>query len=98
MKFSTFAALALAALGLLAGCVAPAAPPPMPPPVVETPPKPPVTITPLVLQPGHWDWTGSSYVWQPSQYVPAEGHSNLWVPGYWAMANGGWVWQPGHWQ
>ena len=97
MKPSTLAALSLAGLCLLAGCVA-QAPPPVPPPMAEEPPKPPVTTTPLLLQPGHWDWTGSAYVWQPTQYVPSEGHGNMWMPGYWAMVNGGWVWQPAHWQ
>jgi hypothetical protein len=98
MKHRTLAALSLGAVWLLAACAAGPAPPPVPPLMTEEPPKPPVTVTPLILQPGHWDWSGSGYVWQPGQYVPNEGHSNLWLPGYWALGNGGWVWQPAHWQ
>ena len=99
MKYRTPIGFSLAVLSLLTGCAAPSAPPPpVPAPLAEAPPKPPVTTTPLLLQPGHWDWTGSSYVWQPAQFVPSEGHSNMWMPGYWAMTNGGWAWQPAHWQ
>jgi hypothetical protein len=97
MKHPFFAALSLGAACLLAACAGPA-PPSVPPPMTEALPKPPVTATPLILQPGHWDWSGSGYVWQPGQYVPSEGHSNLWLPGYWALSNSGWVWQPAHWQ
>ena len=97
MKHSTQAALLLATVCLLAGCAA-QTPPPVPPPMAELVPNPPVTVTPLILQPGHWDWTGNSYVWQPAQYVPREGHSDMWMPGYWALSNGGWAWQPAHWQ
>jgi hypothetical protein len=32
--------------------------PPVPPLQTETMPLPPVTVTPLIWQPGHWDWTG----------------------------------------
>jgi hypothetical protein len=93
---------ALAALGLLAGCASNSGPgsnpyPPVPAPLAETMPKPPVTGQELVWQPGHWDWNGTGYVWQPGQYVPAAGHGRLWQPGWWAHTPSGWQWQPPHW-
>jgi hypothetical protein len=85
-----------ACLGL-AGCYAAAPPmPPPPPPQAETIPNPPVSATPLIWQPGHWDWTGGGYSWVAGQYIPHDGHS-MWMPGYWAESPGGWVWQPAHW-
>ena len=98
MKYRLLPSLLLATLCLPAGCASPAPPPPVPAPLAEVAPKPPVTTTPLILQPGHWNWTGNSYVWEPAQFVPSEGHSNMWMTGYWALANGAWVWQPAHWQ
>lgn len=71
--------------------------PPLPPALSETIPKPPVTSTPLMWQPGHWDWNGSGYAWAPGLYVPAAGHGNLWMPGWWAKGASGWTWQPAHW-
>lgn len=93
---------ALTALGLLAGCAAQPGTstgpyPPVPPLMAETLPKPPVTGDALVWQPGHWDWSGSGYLWQPGQYVPAAGHGGLWQPGWWAPMASGWSWQPAHW-
>lgn len=96
--------LRLAALGwlagaaLLAGCSTDNPYPPVPAPLVEAMPKPPVSAEALTWQPGHWDWSGSGYVWLPGQYVPSAGHSNLWEPGFWAKTDGGWAWQPAHWQ
>jgi hypothetical protein len=40
---------------------------------------------------------GTGYVWQPGEYVPREGHGNLYMPGYWAQSAAGWQWQPPHW-
>ena len=37
---------------------------------------------PLIWQPGHWDWTGSSYVWVPGQYVDLARPQRTWMPGY----------------
>jgi hypothetical protein len=93
---------ALLALSLMAGCArkqqtAENPFPPVPPVIEETPPKPPVTAEPLMWQPGHWDWTGDGYVWAKGQYVPAEGHGNLWMPGWWSRGQAGWNWQPPHW-
>lgn len=91
-------AIALAGgIGLLAGCAAPFVPPPVPASVVEVIPNPPVSATPLIWQPGHWDWSGTSYVWQTGQYVPRAGHGNLYMPGYWALTDSGYRWQPPHW-
>ena len=98
--FSTLTALL--AISLLAGCgqnqAADGNPyPPVPAPILETPPKPPVTSEGLMWQPGHWDWNGSGYVWAQGQYVPAAGHGSLWMPGWWSRGPSGWTWQPPHW-
>jgi WXXGXW repeat (2 copies) len=82
---------------LLVGCAEATAPPPIPPPMAETVPKPPVSAEPLVWQPGHWDWTGSSYVWAPGQYVDAANTSGNWMPSYWEKTGSGWTWRPAHW-
>jgi hypothetical protein len=83
---------------LLVGCaVEPSPPAPIPPPMAEAVPKPPVSAVALVWQPGHWDWTGSSYVWIPGQYVDAASHSGNWMPSYWEKTGSSWVWRPAHW-
>ncbi|HEX4262458.1 MAG TPA: YXWGXW repeat-containing protein [Acetobacteraceae bacterium] len=85
---------------LLGGCVVATTPPPYPPvptPLAETVPLPPVSETALVWQPGHWDWTGTAYVWAPGRYVPRGNHGRLWQNGYWQFVNGGYAWVPGHW-
>lgn len=85
---------------VLAGCaVVPAQSPyPAPPPTqVEIIPKPPVSATPLVWQPGHYEWNGAGYVWYPGQYVQQAGHGTLWQPGYWTNTGGTWIWHPGRW-
>jgi hypothetical protein len=87
---------AVVVLLLLAACASPG-PAPIPPPMAETMPKPPVSPVTLMWQPGHWDWTGSSFVWTPGQYVDAAGHSGTWMPGWWEKADSGWVWHPAHW-
>lgn len=83
----------------LASCVPPPpGPPPVPPPQPETMGIPPVTATPLIWRPGHWDWTGSSYVWTPGAFEPAGGHTNMFMPGHWELTpGGGYAWQPAHW-
>ena len=90
---------ALLGVGLLSGCVAAPPPPPPapPPPQAETIPNPPVTDVPLVWQPGHWNWTGAAYAWQPGVFVPRDGHSNMFMPGFWQQTPGGWSWVPAHW-
>lgn len=94
----------LIAIVLLSACTRPdgmegdARPyPPVPALLSEEMPKPPVTAEPLMWQPGHWDWSGSGYVWAKGQYVPAAGHGNLWMPGWWARTPSGWQWQAPHW-
>jgi len=102
MNKSHFVA-ALLGLTLLAGCAsqsttASAPPfPPVPPPMQESIPKPPVTGESLLWQPGHWNWNGNGYVWQPGEYVPAAGHGNLFQTGYWQQTSSGWQWVPAHW-
>ncbi|HET7882833.1 MAG TPA: hypothetical protein VFL55_18260 [Acetobacteraceae bacterium] len=89
---------ALAILLLLGACVAASGPPaPIPPPMAESVPNPPVSPVPLTWQPGHWNWTGSSFVWVPGQYVDLGGRPGNWMPPFWQQTNGGWVWQQGHW-
>jgi hypothetical protein len=97
MRGSIVAAVQLAAALVLAGCSASSAPPPVPAPISETIPKPPVSPTALIWQPGHWDWNVSAYVWVPGQYVAAEGHGNHWIPGFWENTDSGGVWHPAHW-
>jgi WXXGXW repeat (2 copies) len=100
-KCNTLAAVLV--VSLIAGCQKPSPPsdantfPPVPPLIAEVIPKPPVTSEPLMWQPGHWDWNGSAYVWAKGQYVPAEGHGNLWMPGWWTPTQSGWTWMPPHW-
>jgi hypothetical protein len=95
--------VAFFATALLAACATPTtematfAPPPVPAPLIETMPNPPVSGERLQWQPGHWNWSGSGYVWQPGEYVPATGHGPLFQPGYWAQTPTGWVWQPARW-
>jgi len=91
------------AVSLASGCVTRPAMvganpnPPVPDLIPETVPKPPVTEDPLIWQPGHWDWSGSGYIWAKGQFVPAQGHGNLWMPGWWNRTAEGWVWLPPHW-
>lgn len=96
---ASFASILVAAG--LAGCTA-AVPtanpyPPVPRAPVEIVPKPPVSATPLVWQPGHYEWNGTGYVWYPGIFVQQLGRRPLWQPGYWTRRERGWVWIPGHW-
>ena len=86
-----------AALALAACATSDAPPAPIPPPLAEAMPNPPVSPVPEMWQPGHWDWTGSAYVWVPGQYVEATGHGGTWMPGWWEKTDSGWVWHSGHW-
>ncbi|HTR16183.1 MAG TPA: YXWGXW repeat-containing protein [Acetobacteraceae bacterium] len=97
--------LAAALTGLMAlalsGCAQQPAPspgpPPPPPPRAESIPKPPVTATPLIWQPGHWDWTGTGYAWDQGRWVERAGHGAMWQDGYWQGSGATAVWVPGHW-
>jgi WXXGXW repeat (2 copies) len=96
------AAALIAGAALLSGCSAPGATtatgyPAVPPPRPEVIPKPPVTATPLLWQPGYWNWAGGGYVWEPGRYVPRDGHSNMFMPGWWKQTPSGYQWQPAHW-
>ena len=100
------AAFAGAAMMGLAGCVATTtpvvavAPNPYPAPpaiVVETVPPPPISDNSLIWQPGHWDWSGSAYVWTAGAWVSRIGHGGNWQQGYWTPVNGVWTWIPAHW-
>jgi hypothetical protein len=97
-------AVALLGASLLAGCASQSTTtvaanpfPPVPPPMTETIPKPPVSPEQLLWQPGHWDWNGDGYVWQPGEYVPAAGHGALFQTGYWQQTQSGWLWVKPHW-
>lgn len=94
--------LAVSAGLSLSACVATTSyvtnPYPAPPPVqAEAIPPPPVSEDPLVWQPGHWDWTGTAYVWTGGRWIARAGHGTTWQDGYWANANGAWTWVPAHW-
>jgi len=65
--------------------------------MTETMPKPPVSAEQLIWQPGHWNWTGSSYVWAPGQFVPMSDQGTNWMPGHWTRGEQGWAWNPPHW-
>ncbi|HVZ09831.1 hypothetical protein [Rhodopila sp.] len=102
MKFAGLAGGLLSlslSLGLLAGCAVPAASPYPPVPALLPDPvaPPPLTSEQMIWQPGHWNWTGSGYVWAPGQWVLAAGHGQLWMPGWWQQTGSGWAWQPAHW-
>lgn len=93
----------LLALGLGA-CATPVQPyvaaspyPVPPPPRNESIPPPPVNPQPMIWQPGHWDWTGSSYAWSDGLWVSREGHGDNWLDGYWTHGTGVWTWVPAHW-
>jgi hypothetical protein len=97
MRYQAFGGLLLGAGLGLASCAPSGPPAPIPAPLPETMSKPPVSATPMIWQPGHWNWTGSSYVWIPGQYVEAAGHGANWMPGWWDETDGSWSWRPGHW-
>ncbi len=102
MRFPPALALPAGALLLaatLAGCAAPpehTACPTIPAVPAETMPKPPVSETPLIWQPGHWEWTSTNYAWQQGAWVPHPA-GNRWVSGAWSLAPGGsCIWNPAH--
>ena len=85
-------------LALLGGCsVVQADLPTVPPVRAEQVPTPPVSQTTLIWQPGHYDWTGTSYIWIPGAWVERAGQGTLWQDGYWRRVNGQPVWVPAHW-
>ena len=82
----------------LQGCAA-LAPghPPVPPIRAEDVPAPPVRRVALIWRPGHYDWTGTGYVWSPGEWVERAGHGTLWQDGYWQRTGEAEVWVSPHW-
>jgi hypothetical protein len=70
-----------------------------PPPRSEERPKPPVSEDEQLWQPGHWDWTGGSYVWRPGAWILRASGSNLWMDGHWQRDTlpQPCFWVPAHW-
>ncbi len=93
--FATFGMTAV--LLALAGCAPAGLPyPPVPAPLSEIVTRPPLPSYNLIWRPGHWTWTGSTYNWEPGEWVDRGGHGNLWQDGYWTLSNGSYAWVPGH--
>lgn len=76
--------------------IAPSLPPP---PREETvPPPPPPGRRAAHWRPGHWNWSGSNWVWIHGAYVVPPQPTATWTPGHWQPhADGGYRWIPGHW-
>ncbi len=72
---------------------APGAPPPA---QVETIPAPPSQL--VFWQPGHWTWSGATWVWEAGQYVQRPQAQSVWIPGHWLQAANGWSWIDGYWR
>jgi hypothetical protein len=59
--------------------------------------KPPVSAETLTLEPGHWDWTGSAFVWSPPRWVTLRPGRVLWISGSWTRAaDGQCLWNAAH--
>lgn len=91
--------------GAVAGCVV--EPPPRrgevvvttsapPPPRAEYQPPPPTERA--VWDPGHWNWNGREYAWQPGHYIERPNPVARWEAGRWVAQNGRWVWVEGAWR
>ena len=65
----------------------------------EVRPKPPVMEEEQIWQPGHWEWTGTNYLWRDGRWIKREGRSNLWQFGNWVRDRtvGPCRWEPAHW-
>ncbi len=64
-------------------------------PYEQVPPRPSMNA---VWIPGHYNYTGSTYVWESGRWeVPPSGASS-WVQPNWQPTNGGYVYVRGHWQ
>lgn len=71
--------------------------PSVPQPRAELVPTPPRSDTPLIWQPGHYDWIGDSFQWTPGRWVERAGHGTLWQDGYWTKRGNGYAWVAAHW-
>lgn len=92
------AVLLAACLMLGQGCTVPYADhPPVPPALAEDVPAPPRSPITLIWRPGHYDWTGTGYVWVGGEWVDRAGHGSLWQDGYWRRSGPNPVWVPAHW-
>jgi hypothetical protein len=69
--------------------------PPVPAARIEVVPQPPRRA--MVWQPGHQQWDGREYRWEPGRYLDRP-YGTHWVAGQWARSNGRWVWVAAHWQ
>ena len=78
------------------------APGPPPAPQPELVPPPPSASISSYWQPGHWNWSGSNWVWVEGEYIQRSVPpipTAVWVQGQWvAQPTGGYAWIEGHWQ
>jgi len=71
---------------------------PLAPPELRTEVIPPAASDLVVWDPGHWQWTGDNWAWQPGHYVTRPQTTAMWEPGHWVPnAAGGYMWVDGHW-
>jgi len=96
MKRTVIAALLLASLAATVAAQPRPPFPPVPPPRAEV--VPPSRGGRTVWQPGHWRWTGRSYVWVAGRWVTRGPQFAQYVPGRWVWTRGAWVWRPAHWR
>jgi hypothetical protein len=97
------ACAAISSLGLLSGCVA--GPPPRGVVYVESAPPPDqievIGVAPSVEHvwiPGHYNWSGSAYVWVSGRWEVRPHHGARWVRGRWRRHERRWYWVEGHWR
>lgn len=45
---------------------------------------------------GHWEWTGTDYVWSPGRWIESRS-GYVWVPDNWWRRGKSWYLNPGHW-
>lgn len=88
--------LALALVGLGAGCTTVAY-------VPEAPPAAKKEVRPVRPGPayiwvdGHWKWNGHRYAWVKGHWVKGK-PGKEWVDGHWKRTAKGHVWVAGHWR
>jgi hypothetical protein len=71
---------------------------PWAPPELRTEVIPPAPSDLVVWTPGHWQWMGDNWAWQPGQYVTRPQATAMWEPGHWVPhPAGGFLWVDGHW-